>query len=104
MDSTLDLVTLGFVPRLSPRGASLLLARGPLAPTLAHPEDHADLLGPAGVTSLRSGEARRAAEGELDSARRLGIDVVGRDEHRYPQWLRRTHTAWVGRRGFGRPA
>jgi DNA processing protein len=92
LDSTLDLVTLGFVPGLSPRGASLLLARGPLAATLAHPQEHADLLGAAGVTALRAGAARRAAELELESARRLGVDVVGRDEHRYPQWLRRTHT------------
>ncbi len=92
METTSDLLTLAFVPRLSPRAARELLARGPLAATLAQASDHADLLGAHGVDSVRSGAARRAAEAEQRAARRQGIDIVGCDEDRYPQWLRRTHT------------
>ena len=92
MDTTFDLLTLAFVPRLSPRGARELLSRGPLRSSLARASDHADLLGSHGVESLRSGAAQRAAEAETQAARRLGIEIVGCDEDRYPQWLSRTHT------------
>ena len=92
MEATFDLLTLAFVPRLSPRGARELLARGSLRSTLAQASDHADLLGPHGLEALRSGAAQRAAEAETQATRRLGIEIVGCDEDRYPQWLRRTHT------------
>jgi DNA processing protein len=92
MEATFDLLTLAFVPRLSPRGARELLSRGPLRSTLAQASDHADLLGAHGVEALRSGASLRAAEAETRAASRLGIEIVGCDEARYPQWLRRTHT------------
>ena len=77
METTFDLLTLAFVPRLSPRAACELLSRGPLQSTLAGPSDHADLLGTHGVTALKTGAARSGAEAELASARRLGIEIVG---------------------------
>jgi DNA processing protein len=92
LSSTLDLLTLSFVPGLSPRAAAELLARGPLDASLTSAADHEDLLGAEGVAALRQGTPRRAAAAEWDAARRLGIALVGRDEGRYPQWLRRTHT------------
>jgi len=92
VDTTFDLLTLALVPGLAPRAARELLARGPLAEALARASDHADLLGAAAVTALRTGTLLREAEAETKHARRLGIDIVGRDEDRYPQWLRRTHT------------
>jgi DNA processing protein len=92
VETTFDLLTLALVPGLSPLGARALLARGPLRSTLDHPEDHADLLEAPAVAALRGGEARRAAAAELERSRRLAVDVVGRDDGRYPQWLRSTHT------------
>jgi len=92
MQTTFDLLTLALVPGLSPRAARELLARGPLASTLARASDHADLLGAPGVAALRSGAARRAAEAERREARRLGIEIVGWNEDSYPRWLRRTYT------------
>jgi DNA processing protein len=92
VDTTFDLLTLALVPRLAPRAARELLVRGPLAATLERASDHADLLGPEAAAALRGGAVRRAAEAELKHAKRLGVDVIGRDEERYPQWLRRTHT------------
>ena len=65
------------------------------------PSDHADLLGSHGVEALRSGAAARAAEAEAQAARRLGIEIVGCDEDRYPQWLRRTLHAAAGALGEG---
>ncbi len=91
MDSTLDLLTLAFVPGLRPRSARELLGRGPLAETLARPEAHADLLEPPGLQALRSGSARREAEAEARRAEALGVRVVGRDEADYPGWLRRIY-------------
>jgi DNA processing protein len=92
VDTTFDLLTLALLPRLAPRAAREFLARGPLSATLARPTEHAELLGAPGVQSLRSGAAPRAARAELKNARRLGIDIVGRDEDRYPKWLRRIYT------------
>jgi DNA processing protein len=91
MDSTLDLLTLALVPGLTPRAASEILGRGPLAETLARPAPHADLLGLPALEALRSGEARRLAEGEARRAEALGIRIVGRDEPEYPAWLRRAY-------------
>lgn len=91
MDSTLDLLTLAFVPGLGPRSAREFLGRGPLAETLARPEAHADLLEPPGLQALQSGSARREAEAEARRAEALGVRVVGRDEAEYPGWLRRIY-------------
>ena len=92
MESTFDLLTLALLRGVSPRATRELLSRGPLASTLARAGDHADLLGPRAIEALRAGAARRAAEAETLAARRLGIEIVGCDEDRYPQWLRRTCT------------
>lgn len=92
METTFDLLTLALVPGLTPRAACELLSRGPLADALSHPSDHADLVGQAAAGDLASGALRRAAEAELCAARRHGVELVGCDDSRYPQWLRRTHT------------
>lgn len=92
METTLDLLTLALVPGLAPSAAHRLLSRGPLPDALARPEDHADLLQARGVAALRSNAAARAARVELEQAAQRGIDVVGLDDSRYPQWLRTTHT------------
>jgi len=91
MDSTLDLLTLALLPRLTPRAAAELMGRSPLADALAWPDGHADLLGAPALAALRSGQARREAEAEARRAERLGIRVVGRDEPDYPAWLRRVY-------------
>ena len=99
MDSTLDLLTLAFVPGLTPRAAGELLARGRLSEALARPAAHADLLGSPALEALRSGGARRQAEDEARRAEALGVRIVGRDEAGYPSWLRRVYAAppvlWV---------
>jgi len=92
VNATSDLLTLSLVPGVSPRAAAELVGRGPLAATLASATDHADLLGAESIAALRAGAARRAADMEMERARTLGIAIVGRDEDRYPQWLRRTYT------------
>jgi DNA processing protein len=92
LNATSDLMTLSFVPGVSPRASAELLGRGPLAASLASAGDHEDLLGAEGIAALRAGTARRAAESEMERARKLGVAIVGRDEDRYPQWLRRTYT------------
>ena len=91
MDSTLDLLTLAFVPGLTPRAAHELALRGLLAGALARPGDHDDLLAAPALEALRSGEARRLAEAEIRRARALGVRLVGRDEADYPSWLRRVY-------------
>jgi DNA processing protein len=90
--STFDLLALALAPGLSPRGARELLARGPLADSLARPRDHADLLDRATVAAIESGALAACAERELEAARRLSVDVIGLGEDRYPLWLRTTHT------------
>jgi DNA processing protein len=89
---TSDLLVLALVPGLTPRAARTLLAHALLADALARPRDFVDLLGDEGVASLESGAVRRAAEAERRACDRSGVEIVGCDEPRYPQWLRRTHT------------
>jgi DNA processing protein len=91
VDSTLDLLTLAFVPGLTPRAAHGLASRGPLAEALARPGEHRDLLAAPALDALRSGEARRQAESEVGRARALGVRLVGRDEADYPSCLRRVY-------------
>jgi DNA processing protein len=99
MDATRDLLTLALLPGLGPRSVHSLGSRGPLADVLLRPEEHADLLGAAAVSDLRSGSARRRTETEARRAEELGIRIVGRDEADYPDWLRRVYAAppvlWV---------
>ena len=99
MDATFDLLTLALLPGLTPRAGHELLARGPLAAALERPSGHGDLLVGEALAALRTGAVRRAAEAELRRSTGLGLEIVGRDEDRYPPWLRRVHTAppvlWV---------
>jgi DNA processing protein len=89
--ATSDLLTLTLLSGVRPRSAWALVARGPLAEALAHPDEHADLL-PAGARAeLRSGRARRRAEEEARRASGLGLRIVGADEPDYPALLRRTY-------------
>jgi DNA processing protein len=90
MDRTLDFLTLALVPALLPRAIPALLARGDARDIVAHPAEHADLLGPVALESLRGGDARRRAEQQMRTARALGVRIVGRDEADYPAWLGRT--------------
>lgn len=91
MDTTLNRLTLALLPGLSPRGRRELLTRGSLADSLARPDEHADILSEPARTALRSGEARRRAEGERDRAEARGLRVVGSGEPEYPSWLARTY-------------
>jgi DNA processing protein len=91
METTLNRLTLALLPDLSPRGRRELLARGPLADSLARPDDHADLLPEPARAALRTGEARRRAETERDRAETRGLRVVGSGEPEYPSWLAQTY-------------
>lgn len=84
---TFDLLTIALLPEVGPRTARELLARGPLAQSLSHPDDHSDLLPARARSLLRSGDARRSAQAEQARARHLGIRIVGRDEADYPEAL-----------------
>jgi DNA processing protein len=99
MDSSIDWLTLALVPGLTPRALHELVARGPLRAVLEEPEAHADLLPDPALAAIRSGSARRAAQGEIRRARALGVQIVGQDEAAYPPWLRRIYAAppvlWV---------
>ncbi len=87
----LDRLILAHLPGLGPRSRRALLARGPLAETLAHPDAHADLLPEAARARLRTGEARRFAEAEQSGAEARGVRVIGSGEPDYPEWLARTY-------------
>lgn len=87
----LDQLILAQLPGLGPRGRRQLLARGPLAETLAHPAAHTDILSEVARARLRSGEARRFAEAERVGAEARGAQVIGLGEPDYPQWLARTY-------------
>jgi DNA processing protein len=91
VNETVDLLALSLLPGVGPRAARDLLARGPLAESLAHLEEHGDLLPGRARGDLRSGQAYRRAEAEQRRARASGIAIVGRDEADYPAWLRRTY-------------
>jgi DNA processing protein len=91
MDSSFDLLTLALLPALPSRARHELARRGPLADALERPGAHADVFGEPAVAALRSGAARRRAADEARRAATLGVRIVGRDEHGYPAWLRRTY-------------
>jgi DNA processing protein len=91
MDTTFDLLTLALLPGLTPRAAREIASRGPLGEVLERPGDHVDLLGGAAREALRSGSARRLAQGEARRSGTLGVRIVGRDEPSYPPWLRRVY-------------
>jgi DNA processing protein len=87
VNETVELLTLALLPGIGPRAARDLLARGPLAESLARPDEHADLLPPEARASLRGGEVRRRAEVEQRRARTLGIRIAGLGEADYPERL-----------------
>jgi DNA processing protein len=91
MEKNLNRLTLALLPELTPRGRRDLLARGPLADSLARPDDHADILSEPVRAALRTGEARRRAEAERDRAEAQGVRVVGSGEPEFPSWLARTY-------------
>lgn len=88
VDATFDLLTLALLPGVGPRTAAALRAQRALAEVLADPDPHSDLLSEPARRRLRSGDARRAAEAELQRARAAGVAIVGRDEPSYPRLLR----------------
>lgn len=88
MDEPFDLLTAALLPGLGPRKVRQLAARGPLRLALARPQDHRDLLTESAAASLRSGEATRRAMADLETARRLGVTVLGWDDPVYPTLLR----------------
>jgi DNA processing protein len=83
-----DLLTLSLLRGVGPRAVHDLLARAEVAEILQEPRAFADLLPPDAVARLTSGEARRAAEAEVESARRLGVRLLSGDEPDYPPPLR----------------
>jgi DNA processing protein len=87
--ATLDLLTLALLPDLIPRAVRVLAGRGPLDDVLAHPDAHDDVLSEAARARLRSGAARRDAEGERRRAAELGVRIVGWEEPDFPALLLR---------------
>lgn len=89
LEQTADLVTAALLPGFGPRRYQDLVRRVSLAEALARPADHADLFARPALALLRSGEARRRAERELDRARERGVRLVGLGQKDYPEWLAR---------------
>ncbi|HEY6552980.1 MAG TPA: DNA-processing protein DprA, partial [Vicinamibacteria bacterium] len=91
MDEPCDLLTAMLLPGLGPRKIQKLAERGPLRIALSRPQEHRDLLTESAAGSLRSGEAARRAMAELETARRLGVNILGWDDPAYPPLLRRAY-------------
>ncbi len=91
MDEPYDLLTATLLPGIGPRKVRELAGRGPLRLVLSQPQEHRDLLTEPARASLRSGEAARRAAGEIDTAHRLGITLLGWDDPVYPSLLRRAY-------------
>jgi DNA processing protein len=89
-DSTRHRLALTLVPGITARTIATLARRVPLEDAIAHPDDHADLIGEAARALLASGGALARAAAEMSAAARLGIAIVGADESDYPDLLRRT--------------
>lgn len=88
MPVNLDLLTLSLLRGVGPRAVHDLLARATVAEVLQEPRAHLDLLPEHAVARISSGEARGAAERELERAQRLGVRLVSKDEPDYPRALR----------------
>jgi DNA processing protein len=91
VDSNFELLTLTLLPGVGARTVRDLAARGPLGDVLGRPEEHTDLLSKAAVDHLRSGEARRKAEGELTRVASLGLGIVALCDPDYPPLLRQIY-------------
>lgn len=91
MDEVIDLLTAVLLPGVGPRRIRELTARGPLRAILTHPQDHDDVLPAAAVAALRTGSPARRALAELETARRLGVTVMGWDDPEYPRLLGRAY-------------
>lgn len=87
-NSTRDLLVASLLPGARGRWMHQLLAERPLAAVFARPRDHADVVPPPALASLRSGEAQRLADHETKRAAAGGAQIVGCDDERFPYWLR----------------
>ena len=90
MQADFALLTASLLPGVGPRAIGDLCARGALADVLATPGEHKDLLPAQAIAGLRSGEAVRRAAAEAETARRLGITLLGWGAPSYPTLLRLT--------------
>lgn len=88
MDPNFDLLTLTLLPDVGAGTVRDLAVRAPLGEVLARPEENDDLLSAAAIAFLRSGEARRRAEGERAHATALGLRIVALSDADYPALLR----------------
>lgn len=91
MDEPFDLLTAALLPGVGARTLRDLAALGPLGPILARPEELAHVLPAQALAALRSGAAARRATAELETARRLGVVVLGWDHPAYPALLRQAY-------------
>jgi DNA processing protein len=88
LDDCFDLLTLALLPGNGPKALRALKPLGPLRKLLSRPDALTGVVSERALAGLRSGEARRAAEGEMRRARDLGIRLVGLDHGDYPAPLR----------------
>jgi DNA processing protein len=91
LTEALDYLALSLTPEMTPRLARALSLREPIDGVLAHPDEHADLLGAPAREAIANGEAHRRAEQESAEAGRRGVRIVGLDDTLYPPLLREIH-------------
>ncbi len=82
-----DLLMLALMPGVPPRVRASLLAAADLSEVLADPSDHAGRLPESARAALGSGDLRKAAEQEIEGARREGIQLLAWGEPGYPELL-----------------
>jgi DNA processing protein len=91
VDEVIDLLTASLLPGVGPRRVRELANRGPLRAILARPDEHADLLPAPARARLQSGSASRRADAEIETARRIGVTLLGWGHPGYPALLRRAY-------------
>jgi len=91
VDEVIDLLTAVLLPGVGPRKIRELANRGSLGVILKHPSDHEGLLPAGAIAALRTGGPSRLALAELETARRLGVTIVGWHDGAYPELLRRAY-------------
>jgi DNA processing protein len=69
----------------------ILRSRSPLEDVLARPNEHADVLTPASIASIQSGQAARLAEQERFRARSRGIRILSLDDPEFPPLLKQIY-------------
>lgn len=90
-ETTFDLLTLHLLPGVTPRTVRVLSERGAIRDAILHSDEHADVLPPQALSSLRSATARRDAEREAGKAARSNTRIVGVQEDDYPALVRQAH-------------